>query len=968
MDPLWELSAVADFTKDGQSDFLWRHSLTGDIVVWQLNQQGELVSGSLIGQLTQDWQFTGVGDFNSDHQADLLWSHRTAGHLVVWYMDGTTLASGELFASRPTEWKVKAVADFDSNGKDDLVWSNQVTGEVEIWSMDGVTQIGPAVKVETVPTAWQIKGSGDFNNDGHNDLLWAHKSAGDVVLWFMDDTKLTGGKLLTTISPLWQPTSQARGGLADLVIQDTVDLPESVTDGATINLSISVANQGSKTSQLSTLKYYLSNDDSFNAATDTFLGEIQVDPLRAGQVSNLDHSFKYNATTLGDSGSKYLFLVADANNNVLESDETNNVLSGSFTVEAKKPDDIDLILQNPEIPELWVVGENITLSINVSNQGTANAGASTLTIYVSDSPTFERSSATAIISRRLSALTGLTGTTESFTFPYLEAYGDGEKYLFFVADAESDVAEINETNNITALPIAVAPAINVDFAFIDSMIPETVVIGQPITASATVLNQGTTTSGATTLSLYLSNYVADTDVFDIKTATFVTTVPINALGASVSGVANLNFTYTSTLGSGQKNLFFVVDAANGIEEFREDNNVVKSTIVASEPLDIDLVIASPSISPTSVIAGARVDLFARVQNIGTVDAGTSFLRAYVSNDQILNEGDVQVWGRSIGEITGNSSTATQTAFFNYSPTYGTGTKYILFVADSNNTVFETNENNNITAVPLVVNVIQPGIDLVIANASVSTDTITVGQSMTINAMVQNQGETASAATKLGVYLSDTPTLDASTVLVKTVEVDSLGTYVTSSEAVTFSYLEAYGTGTKYVLVVADSEDKAAESNETNNIQVFEITALPDFDRPDLVISEISELFADLELGIQFRYDVRNLGNRATDRPFKLSAYLADRPMTNLEDAAANSLFLGQRSIPISDLEIGDSYSQITGFEVGFDFDETDPFWELWSPGFRYLVLMTDPGNEIAEIDETNNIVNLPVEITTERLS
>ncbi len=961
VDPAWELSAVADFTKDGQSDFLWRHSLTGDIVVWQLNKQGDLVSGSLVNQLSTDWQFTGVGDFNGDQQSDLLWSHKTAGHLVVWYMDGTTLTSGELFASRPTDWKVKAVADFDGNGKDDLVWSNQSTGEVEIWSMNGVTQVGPAIKVETVPTAWQIKGSGDFNNDGHNDLLWGHQTAGDVVLWFMKGTTLTGGKLLTTISPFWQPIAQARGGLADLGIQDMVGLPESVSNGTTVNLSINVVNQGSKTSQASTLKYYLSNDETFDAATDQPLGEISVDPIRSGQTATLTPSFVYNASTMGDNGPKYLFLVADSNNSVLESNETNNMLSRGFTAEAVKPDDIDLILENPEIPERWVVGENVTVSVEVFNQGTANAGASALTLYVSDSSTFDRSNATAIISRRLSALPGQARTTESFTFPYLEPYGDGDKYLFFVADAESNVAEINESNNTTALPIAVAPAINVDFTIIESTAPETIVIGQPITASATVLNQGTTASAATNLSLYVSNYVADTDVFDIKTAIFVGTVPINTLGAGVSGTANLNFTYTSAFGSGQKNLFFVVDAANKIDEFREDNNIVKQTILASEPLDVDLVIKEPSVSPTSIIAGSRVDLSVRVENIGTVGAGSSFLRAFLSNDQTLDSSDIQVWGRSIGEIAANDRTANQTSFFNYSPTHETGTKYILFVADADNTVFEKNENNNVSAVPLVVNVVQPGIDLVIAKASVSGNTITVGQSLTVNAEVQNQGDTASGATKLSVYLSDTPTFDDNAVLVKTSNVDSLGTYVSSNQALTFSYLDTYGIGTKYVLVVADGEDTAAESNETNNVQVFEITALPDLDRPDLAVSEISELLIVLDEGIEFRYNIDNLGERATDKPFKLSAYIANRQMTSLTDAAANSLFLGrQRTIPISSLPVGDTYSSLTGFEVGFDFDDTDPFWSLWSPGSRYLVLIVDPDNEIAESDEANNIFNLPI--------
>jgi subtilase family serine protease len=633
-------------------------------------------------------------------------------------------------------------------------------------------------------------------------------------------------------------------------------------------------------------------------------------------------------------------------------------LSRSFTVGIAEPDDVDLVLQNPEIPELWVAGEEVTVSIEVLNQGTASAGASVLAIYVSDSPTFNPSTAEAIISRRLSALAGQTTTTESFTFPYLESYGDGEKYLFFVADAETEVEETNEDNNITALPINVAPAINIDFTIIDSTAPETAVIGQPITASATVLNQGTTTSAATTLSLYVSNYVTDADQFNIATATFVASVPINALGAGASGVANLSFTYSSIFGSGQKNLFFVVDAANNIEEFREDNNVVKRTILASEPLDIDLVVSSSSLSPTSIIAGNQVNISAQVQNIGTVGAGASMLRVYLSNDQILNEGDVQVLGRSIGAISGNSSSPTQTAFFNYPATFGTGTKYVLFVADANNSVFERNENNNVSAVPLVVNVVQPGIDLVISDASISTETITVGQSITINAEVENQGETASGSTTLGIYLSNTPTLDASAILIDTRGVDSLGTYGSSSQILTFDYLEEYGVGTKYVLIVADSTNAAAESNETNNIQVFTITALPDLDRPDLTILDVVPGTLDLDVGIEVEFSVINQGERDTDQPFSVSFYLANQPVTSLEELGT-ALFLGEVSIPAG-LAVDNDYSEIAGFEKDVDFDGSNP---IWSAGAKYLILVADLVDEIAESNETNNIFNTLINLS-----
>jgi hypothetical protein len=40
------------------------------------------------------WRITGTNDFNADGQPAILWRHSTSGENVVWYMNGWVLQGG----------------------------------------------------------------------------------------------------------------------------------------------------------------------------------------------------------------------------------------------------------------------------------------------------------------------------------------------------------------------------------------------------------------------------------------------------------------------------------------------------------------------------------------------------------------------------------------------------------------------------------------------------------------------------------------------------------------------------------------------------------------------------------------------------------------------------------------------------------------------------------------------------------
>jgi hypothetical protein len=189
-----------DFNVDGRQDLVWRRAGTGDNMVWLMNG-ADLVSASFTNPSTladPGWRIVGTNDFNHDAQTDLLWRHSTSGQNVVWFMNGVDMIGGE-FTTPPaladTRWQMVGTGDFDRNGRPDILWRHDFSGENVLWYMNGtVLTTGTFLTPSALPdTRWRMAGVADFNRDGKPDILWHHQSSGEVVLWYMNGSVLTSG-------------------------------------------------------------------------------------------------------------------------------------------------------------------------------------------------------------------------------------------------------------------------------------------------------------------------------------------------------------------------------------------------------------------------------------------------------------------------------------------------------------------------------------------------------------------------------------------------------------------------------------------------------------------------------------------------------------------------------------------------------------------------------------------------------
>jgi hypothetical protein len=211
-----------DFDGDGWGDLLWRHELTGELVVWLMNGTVQAGLGHLTPPAVADalWQIRGIADFDGNGTMDILWHHQGTGELYVWSMNGTVQTGGGYLTPRAvadTLWQIRGVADFDGNGTVDILWHDQISGGLYVWLMDGTAQTGVCrltphgAPVAGIPgfadTLPQVRGVADFDRNNRVDILLQRPGTGELYVWFLDGLSIVAENELTPRAvpdPRWQ--------------------------------------------------------------------------------------------------------------------------------------------------------------------------------------------------------------------------------------------------------------------------------------------------------------------------------------------------------------------------------------------------------------------------------------------------------------------------------------------------------------------------------------------------------------------------------------------------------------------------------------------------------------------------------------------------------------------------------------------------------------------------------------------
>ncbi|HEY3360798.1 MAG TPA: CARDB domain-containing protein [Methanosarcina sp.] len=211
--------------------------------------------------------------------------------------------------------------------------------------------------------------------------------------------------------------------LPDLIVEDILPEQGDPQVGKLLNFTAKVKNQGTVPSAEVAAKYYI-NDIAANDS-------ISIPPLSQGAGTNVSFSL------IPDKGGKMeVKVVVDSGEAVHESNETNNQFIKEINIKALLPDlKIESISLNPESPKL---GDNITFTVKIKNEGPGDASSNELKYNINGT--------NETYSGKIPVPALSAGNSTSGTFLWTPKK-EGQIEIKAIVDAFGIVPEAEETNN-----------------------------------------------------------------------------------------------------------------------------------------------------------------------------------------------------------------------------------------------------------------------------------------------------------------------------------------------------------------------------------------------------------------------------------------------------------------------------------------------------------------------------------------
>ncbi|MDB5236809.1 MAG: hypothetical protein JWR44_3802 [Hymenobacter sp.] len=720
----------------------------------------------------------------------------------------------------------------------------------------------------------------------------------------------------------------------DLVMQQEQLFPSTTVAGNSVQVNATIYNQGNITANSSTVGFYLSTNQTFDA------GDVLLNTVVGGTLAATQGSFRSAVPVIpiGTApGNYYVLYVADPANAVTEINETNNVRSLLLTVLAPT---IDLLVQSTFLSPTSVAPGSVTAaSCYLYNQGNALANPATIGYYLSTNQVLDASD--VLLGNTTGSVSGNNYASRFVNLTVPAGTAVGSYYVLFVADYLNQVGETNENNNLaTAALQVVAPGIDLSISqpFVN---PTSTAPGNIINTSCYIQNSGNAPAASSTIGYYLStNQILDaSDVLLRTTAGSV-------IGAGQFLLRNDSPVIPVGTAPGNYYVLFVADPANAVLETNENNNVSSQPLLIVAP-GIDLQIQQPGTSTSSITPGFSLNAGCYIFNAGNTVSPSSTVGFYLSTNQQFDAADVL-----LNTITGTALSPFQSAVRSSSLVIPTGTAagsyYVLFVADPASAVTETNETNNVAFLPLTV--LGPFTGTLVpytGTATVTTCSTTIYDnggysdyadnsfgSLTIlpatpGAMIQlvfNSFSTESGYDYVRIY--DGTSINA----------PLLATYTGN----VIPPLPIMATNAAGALTVQFTTDPSVTS--TGFDATVSCAAAP---QPDLLLTQIGASPSSVAAG----------GN------LSLSATVANQGAGPAASSAVGYYLSTNQLLDASDRLLGTSAGTALGANLDATRQLVAPVPSNVPAGAYYVLFVVDPANAVAETNEGNNLATLAVTVT-----
>lgn len=348
--------------------------------------------------------------------------------------------------------------------------------------------------------------------------------------------------------------------------------PATAKDGQSVSLSATVKNVGSVTAPASTVRWYLSTDNVITTA-DTPLASLATASLNSGSSKKIGTTATVPAGV--PAGTYFIGAIADPDNLLAETDDTNNARAGGTVVVSYS---VDLVMTAVAGPSSGATGQNVTFTGTLKNQGlAATSGSVTVGFYVSTDATVT-SGDNLIATASVASVAAGQSIPLSVTAALRTSLPAGSYTIGAIADHTGLIPESNEANNATA-GNTIAVSLGPDLVMTAVAGPATANRGQVVTLTGTVTNQGVGGYGALTdlarpsttlrVGFYLSTNPNITANDRLVGSIVLTSIPA---GASVP--LTVSATIPANLSIGTYYIGAIADDTGALRESNEVNNAL----------------------------------------------------------------------------------------------------------------------------------------------------------------------------------------------------------------------------------------------------------------------------------------------------------------------------------------------------------------------------------------------------------
>jgi len=466
----------------------------------------------------------------------------------------------------------------------------------------------------------------------------------------------------------------------DLIIKDFSWLPADAAVGDTVNFTMTIRNQGIGRAE--------------DSRTVCFIDGHYIDSLDTEEIgadAEVTKTFQWTA----GAGSHNIKIVADFDNKLIENDKDNN--THKTIIHIIPP---DLVIPNIGwSPESHSVGDTVTFTVTIKNQGSGKAENFRVAYYIDD--TFLTSGYVDQIGSGAS-----TNTTCNWKVQ------EGSHTFKAIADSNTMVLESDEDNNENA--VIVVP--NMPDLVIDNVTwsPAGYSAGDEVTFDIRIKNQGIKEAYSFRITYYVDgSIVGYKDISRIDA------------GATVTE----NFPWVATAGS--HTIKIVADSNNQVAELDETNNLRMVTLPPP-----DLIIQDIAWSPTEASVGDTITFTASILNQGSGNTQNSEATCYIDG--------ISIGHQDLPEI-GSGNIVTKTFAWVAEP----GTHIVRIAADPNNLITETDETNNekwTDFSTMTPDLLIQDISWLMENPSINDVTFVV--------TIENQGSDKADLSQLTCYIDD----------------------------------------------------------------------------------------------------------------------------------------------------------------------------------------------------------------------